>query len=70
MIKARCYRCGNPFTLTEQFVSNALAAQGVTAKPTHYATECPRCRHVNKLSLGRAHLPEPEPPAPAGSAEP
>jgi hypothetical protein len=46
--------------LTEQFVANALAAQGITGKPTHYVSECPRCRQSNKVSLKRVRLPEPE----------
>ena len=60
MIKARCFRCGNAFTLAEQAVANALAVEGVTEKPTHYAAECPRCRRMNKVSLKGVHLPEPE----------
>lgn len=60
MIKGRCYRCGFAFALAEQFVANALAAEGVAGKPSHYAAECPRCRQVNKLSLRGARLPHPE----------
>jgi Zn ribbon nucleic-acid-binding protein len=61
MIKARCFRCGHAFQLTEQNIANALAAQGITGKPTHYTAECPQCRRVNKISLRRVVLPEPEP---------
>jgi hypothetical protein len=61
MIKSRCFRCGNAFQLTEQFVANALAAQGIEGKPAHYAAECPRCRRANKISLKRVRLPPPEP---------
>jgi hypothetical protein len=46
--------------LTEQFVANALAAQGIPGKPKHYVSECPRCRQSNKVSLKRVRLPEPE----------
>jgi hypothetical protein len=60
MIKARCYKCGQAFTLTEQFIANALAAQGVTAKPAHYTAECPRCRQAIKVPLKRVRLPKPE----------
>jgi phage FluMu protein Com len=60
MVKVRCFKCGNAFQLTEQFIANALAAEGITEKPTHYAAECPRCRQVNKVSLKRVRLPEPE----------
>ena len=69
MIKVRCYRCGNAFHLTEQFVANDLAQQGVEKKPTHYVAECPQCRTANKVSLRRVRLPpadlppEPEPEA-------
>ncbi len=64
MVKVRCYRCGFAFTLTEQHISNMLAAQGIAEKPTHYSTECPRCRHINKVSLARVTLPAAETPHP------
>ena len=60
MVKVRCFRCGNAFQLTEQYIANDLAAQGVAKKPTHYTAECPNCRQVNKVSLKRVRLPEPE----------
>jgi len=60
MIKTRCFKCGNAYQLTEQYIANALAAEGVTGKPSHYASECPRCRQVNKIPLKRVRLPEPE----------
>jgi hypothetical protein len=60
MIKARCYKCGTAFQLTEQNVANALAAEGITHKPTHYTAECPRCRRAIKVSLKRVRLPEPQ----------
>ena len=60
MIKVRCFKCGNAFQLTEQYVANALAAEGITRKPSHYAAECPRCRQINKVSLKRVRLPAPE----------
>jgi len=60
MIKVRCFKCGNAFQLSEQYVANALAAEGITKKPSHYAAECPRCRQINKVSLKRVRLPAPE----------
>jgi hypothetical protein len=60
VIKVRCFKCGQAFQLTEQHIANALAAQGITGKPTHYVAECPRCRQSNKVSLKRVHLPQPE----------
>ena len=60
MVKVRCFRCGNAFQLTEQFIANALAAQGITGKPAHYSAECPQCRQSNKVSLKRVRLPAPE----------
>lgn len=60
MIKTRCYKCGNAFQLTEQFIANSLAIEGVTKKPAHYTAECPRCRQAIKISLKRVRLPEPE----------
>jgi hypothetical protein len=62
MVKARCFKCGNAFQLTEQFIANSLAAEGITGKPSHYAAECPQCRQINKISLKRVRLPEPEVP--------
>ncbi len=60
MIKVRCFKCGNAFQLTEQYVANALAAEGTTRKPAHYTAECPRCRQAIKIPLKRARLPEAE----------
>jgi NMD protein affecting ribosome stability and mRNA decay len=60
MVRARCYRCGFQIQLTEQFVANALAAQGVSGKPEHYTAECPHCRQANKIPLKRVRLPAPQ----------
>jgi Zn ribbon nucleic-acid-binding protein len=62
MIKVRCFKCGHAFQLTEQYIANDLAAQGIEKKPTHYVAECPHCRQANKVSLKRVRLPEPEIP--------
>jgi len=58
MVKARCFRCGFAFQFTEQFLANALAAQGAGGHPEHYMAECPHCRRVNKIPLKRVRLPE------------
>jgi hypothetical protein len=55
--------------LTEQQIANALAAEGMTDKPSHYIAECPRCRQTNKVSLKRVRLPEPEAAAEPTAAE-
>jgi Zn ribbon nucleic-acid-binding protein len=60
MVKVRCFKCGHAFQLTEQYIANDLAAQGVEKKPAHYVIECPQCRQANKVSLKRVRLPEPE----------
>ena len=60
MLKVRCFKCGNAFQLTEQYVANALAAEGIARKPAHYTAECPQCRQAIKISLKRVRLPEPE----------
>jgi Zn ribbon nucleic-acid-binding protein len=60
MIKVRCFKCGHAYHLTEQYVANELAAQGITRKPALYVAECPRCRQANKVSLKRVRLPQPE----------
>jgi hypothetical protein len=70
MIRARCYRCGHVFQLTEQFVANALAAEGISGKPSHYVAECPQCRQAIKIPLKRVRLPEPETPQEPGEDEP
>ncbi len=69
MVKVRCYRCGFAFTLTEQHISNMLAAEGIAEKPSHFSTECPRCRNINKISLARVRLPAAEQP-PAAETPP
>ena len=61
MVKVRCFKCGHAFQLTEQYIANDLAAQGIERKPVHYVVECPNCRQANKVSLKRVRLPEPEP---------
>jgi Zn ribbon nucleic-acid-binding protein len=60
MIKARCFKCGHAFHLSEQQIANTLAAEGVTRKPQLYTIECPQCRRAIKLSLKRVRLPEPD----------
>jgi Zn ribbon nucleic-acid-binding protein len=62
MVKVRCFKCGHAFQLTEQYIANDLAAQGIEKKPAHYVAECPNCRQANKVSLKRVQLPEPEIP--------
>lgn len=69
MIKVRCFKCGHAFQLTEQYIANALAAEGVSGKPAHYVVECPQCRQSNKVSLKRVRLPEPEQPGQQVSEE-
>lgn len=60
MVKVRCFKCGNAFQLTEQYIANDLAVQGISGKPSHYVAECPQCRQANKVSLKRVRLPEPQ----------
>ncbi len=60
MVKVRCFKCGHAFQLTEQYIANDLAAQGIEKKPAHYVIECPQCRQTNKVPLKRVRLPEPE----------
>jgi hypothetical protein len=62
MVKVRCFKCGHAFQLTEQYIANDLAIQGIEKKPAHYVAECPQCRQANKVSLKRVRLPEPEIP--------
>jgi Zn ribbon nucleic-acid-binding protein len=60
MVKARCFKCGHAFHLSEQQIANALANEGLTRKPSHYTAECPRCRQAIKLPLKRVRLPDAE----------
>ena len=69
MVKVRCFKCGNAFQLTEQYIANELAVQGIEKKPAHYVAECPNCRQANKVSLRRVRLPVPEVPVEEESQE-
>jgi hypothetical protein len=62
MVKVRCFKCGNAFQLTEQYIANELAIQGMEKKPAHFVAECPNCRQANKVSLRRVRLPKAEVP--------
>jgi phage FluMu protein Com len=49
-MQTRCYRCGWSFAIKNEEIVAALhnleAEGGV-----HYDVRCPRCRHINKLSI-------------------
>jgi hypothetical protein len=49
-MQIRCYRCGWSFAIKKEEAAFALEALEETGG-THYDTNCPRCRHSNRVSL-------------------
>lgn len=49
-MQIRCYRCGWSFAIKKDEAAFALQALKATGG-THYDTNCPRCRHSNRISL-------------------
>ena len=61
-MQTRCYRCGWSFAIKQDEIVAALhdleAEGGV-----HYDVRCPRCRHINKLSIEQLRRGAPRPSA-------
>lgn len=61
-MQTRCYRCGWSFAIKQEEITAALhnleAEGGV-----HYDVRCPRCRHINKLSIEQLRRAAPRPAA-------
>jgi phage FluMu protein Com len=59
-MQTRCYRCGWSFAIKQEEIVAALhnleAEGGV-----HYDVRCPRCRHINKLSIEQLRRAVPRP---------
>jgi phage FluMu protein Com len=49
-MQIRCYRCGWSFAIKKEEAAFALQALEET-HGTHYDSNCPRCRHSNRISL-------------------
>ncbi|MEE9217066.1 MAG: hypothetical protein V3U32_06475 [Anaerolineales bacterium] len=49
-MQIRCYRCGWSFAIKKEEAAFALEALEETGG-THYDSNCPRCRHSNRISL-------------------
>lgn len=63
-MQTRCYRCGWSFAIKQDEIVAALhnleSEGGV-----HYDVRCPRCRHINKLSIEQLRRAAPRPTAEA-----
>jgi phage FluMu protein Com len=79
-MQIRCYRCGWSFAIKKEEAAFALQALEETGG-THYDSNCPRCRHSNRISLEQLKkaspaagtepaASEPEEPAEVVEAEP
>ena len=49
-MQIRCYRCGWSFAIKREEAAFALQALEETGG-SHYDSNCPRCRHSNRVSL-------------------
>jgi hypothetical protein len=63
-MQLRCYSCGWSFAINKDEV--AFALESLTASGGHhYDAHCPRCKHVNKVSLEQLRRAAPRRPPPA-----
>jgi phage FluMu protein Com len=49
-MQIRCYRCNWSFALKKEEIAFALEALE-ESNGNHYDVRCPRCRHMNRVSL-------------------
>lgn len=49
-MQLRCYRCGWSFAIRKEELAFALSALR-ESEGSHYDVRCPRCRHMNRVSL-------------------
>jgi phage FluMu protein Com len=68
-MQIRCYRCGWSFAIKKEEAAFALQALEETGG-SHYDSNCPRCRHSNRISLEQLTKASPRSADEAGSAEP
>ena len=57
-MQIRCYRCGWSFAIKKDEAAFALKALEETGG-THYDSNCPRCRHSNRISLEQLNKASP-----------
>ena len=68
-MQIRCYRCGWSFAIKKEeaaFALQALEASG----GSHYDSNCPRCRHSNRISLEQLKKSNPSAGEESASGEP
>lgn len=65
-MQLRCYRCGWSFSIKKEEISFALQALQ-EGEGTHYDVRCPRCRHMNRVSLQQLQKFAPKAVQPAAS---
>jgi hypothetical protein len=61
-MQTRCYRCGWSFAIKQDEIVAALQALEAEGG-VHYDIRCPRCRHINKLSIEQLRRGVPRPAA-------
>lgn len=66
-MQLRCYRCGWSFAIKKEELAFALSALE-ESQGNHYDVRCPRCRHMNRVSLEQLQkfAPRVEPTEAAG----
>lgn len=60
-MQIRCYRCNNSFALKKEEIVFALEALEEN-QDNHYDVRCPRCRHINRVSLEQLRKAAPRTP--------
>ncbi len=68
-MQIRCYRCGWSFAIKKEEAAFALQALEESGG-SHYDSNCPRCRHSNRISLEQLKKASPRSADGASSAEP
>ncbi len=68
-MQIRCYRCGWSFAVKKEEAAFALQALEETGG-THYDSNCPNCRHSNRISLEQLKKAAPSSDGEPAGAEP
>ena len=68
-MQTRCYRCGWSYAIKQDEIIAALQALEAGGG-VHYDVRCPRCRHINKLSIEQLRRAAPRPGPEKASEEP
>jgi phage FluMu protein Com len=59
-MQLRCYRCGWSFAIKKDEIVFALEALEESGG-NHYDVRCPRCRHMNRVSIEQLRKAAPRP---------